>query len=201
MSDDLKTAELESMKTKADLLGVKYHPAIGADALREKIKAHEAAADQAAAAAEANTGPGPVMGSTPPAPAAVVVSAVEAQRARLRNLRDEATKLVRIRLSCLNPAKKEWSGEIITAGNSVLGSFKKFVPFSGADEGYHVPFIIYQVLKDRQCPLFYTEKSKNGVNMRKSKMIREFAIEILDQLTPDELHDLAQRQAMAKSID
>lgn len=32
-------------------------------------------------------------------------------------------------------------------------------------------------------------------------MIREFAVEVLPLLTEGELHDLAQRQAMAKAID
>jgi len=37
--------------------------------------------------------------------------------------------------------------------------------------------------------------------VRQGKLIKEFAIEVLDALTPGELHELAQRQAMAKSID
>ena len=97
----------------------------------------------------------------------------------------------------MNPAKAEWDGEIFVAGNSLIGSIKKFVPFN-ADDGWHVPNIILQMLRERQCQIFVTEKDSRGNKIRKGKLIREFAIEVLEPLTEEELHDLAQRQAMAK---
>jgi hypothetical protein len=196
MSEDLKTAELEALRSKADLLGVQYHPSIGYEKLLEKIRAHEAAAE-AAANGQKNTGAGEPAADTP---AVSQAAAVETQAQKLRRLREDATKLVRIRLTCLNPAKKEWPGEIITAGNSVLGSFKKFVPFAGADDGYHVPNIIFQVLKDRTCPVYYTDKSLNGVGVRRHRLIKEFAIEVLPQLSREEIDELARRQALAGSV-
>ena len=118
---------------------------------------------------------------------------------RLRRKR-EASELVRIRLTCMNPNKREWEGEIFSAGNSLVGTFTKYVPFN-VDDGWHVPQIILEMIRARQCQIFYTEKSRNGVNVRKGKLIKEFNVEVLPPLTPAELHDLAQRQAMAKSID
>ena len=100
----------------------------------------------------------------------------------------------------MNPNKKEWEGEIITAGNAGVGTFKKYIPFN-ADEGWHVPNIIYQVLKGRECQVFSTVTGPRGNKFRKGKLIKEFAIEVLPPLTEDELKDLAQRQAMAKSVD
>lgn len=108
----------------------------------------------------------------------------------------EATKLVRIRVTCMNPAKKEWEGEIFTVGNSVIGTHKRFVPFN-ADEGWHVPQIMLDMIKNRECQVFITEKSKHGVSVRRGKLIKEFAVEVLPPLTEEELKDLAQRQAMA----
>jgi hypothetical protein len=49
--------------------------------------------------------------------------------------------------------------------------------------------------------VFYPVKTMHGVTVRKGKLIKEFAIEVLPQLTPEELRDLAQRQAMANAID
>ena len=118
---------------------------------------------------------------------------------RLRK-RKEASELVRIRVTCMNPAKKEWDGEILSAGNSAVGTFKKYVPFNNED-GWHVPRIIYNQLLERKCQIFVTDKDGRGNKVRKGKMIREFAIEVLPQLTAAELRDLAQRQAMAKAID
>jgi hypothetical protein len=100
----------------------------------------------------------------------------------------------------MNPAKKEWDGEIFTAGNSLVGSMTKYVPFN-ADDGWHVPRIIYQQLVQRQCQVFTTVRDSRGNTSRKGKLIKEFAIEVLPMLTAEELKDLAQRQAMAKSID
>lgn len=189
-SEELAAEQLASLKSRADLLGVKYHPSIGAESLREKIKA--AMADKPAE---------PVASPPPEASAGAAAPVVESAGAKRKRLRDEAAKLVRIRLTCMNPLKKEHDGEIITAGNSAVGSFKKYIPFNGADDGWHVPNIIYQVLKDRMCPQYYTEKSKHGVSIRKSRLIREFAIELLPDLTQSELDELARRQAMAKSVD
>lgn len=175
--------ELAALKQRADMMGVSYHPSIGLEKLREKINAvlsdepkEEAPKLEAPAAGE------------------------ETEGQRNVRLKREASKLVRIRVTCMNPAKSEWPGEIISAGNSVVGSFSKFVPFN-ADEGWHVPEFVYKVLRDRQCQIFQTNTDSRGNKTRQGKLIKEFNIEILPPLTKEELHDLAQRQAMAKSID
>ena len=172
--------ELSALKARADLLGVSYHPSIGVEKLREKVNA-------------AVTKPEPVK-------EAVQVATPVSEAMRRKQLKQEAAKLVRIHLTCMNPAKKEWPGEVFTVGNALVGTFKKFIPFE-AEEGWHVPQIMYQMLKDRQCQIFVNGKSKNGVTIRTGKIIKEFAIEVLDPLTPKELQELAQRQAMAKSVD
>ena len=100
----------------------------------------------------------------------------------------------------MNPAKKEWEGEIFSCGNTTVGSFTKYVPFN-ADDGWHVPEMIYKMIRDRQCQVFYTVTDDKGNKIRRGKLIREFAVEKLPPLTPEELHELAQRQAMSKSID
>lgn len=178
---ELQQAELESLKARADLLGVSYHPSIGADKLRAKIA-------EATANREDQTSNEEVK----------VEEETIAQR-RLRKKR-EASELVRIRVTCMNPAKNEWEGEIITAGNSLVGTFKKFVPFN-AEDGWHVPRIIYNQLKNRQCQVFTTVKDSRGNKVRKGKLIKEFAIEELPPLSAIELKELAQVQAMKRSVD
>lgn len=162
---------LATLKARADMLGIKYHPSISLEKLREKVNASLGSEDQEVAAP--------------------VVDRAELQR--------KASELVRIRVTCMNPAKKEWEGEIFTVGNSVVGTFKKYVPFN-ADEGWHVPRIIYEQLKARECQIFVTVKGPRGNTTRKGKLIKEFAIEVLPPLTEEELHDLAQRQAMSQSV-
>ena len=164
--------ELTALKARADMMGVKYHPSISLEKLKEKITAH--------------------MNAEEDKP----VAEPEMDRAALQK---SASELMRIRVTCMNPAKKEWEGEIFTVGNSVVGTFKKYVPFN-ADEGWHVPRIIYEQLKDRECQVFTTVRDSRGNSTRKGKLIKEFAIEVLPNLTEEEIKELAQRQAMAKSV-
>ena len=177
--------ELDALKARANLLGVKFHPSISLEKLREKVNAAVTSDGAATSEEEAKD------------PAEPKQETIGEKRKRLKT---EALKLVRIRLTCLNPAKKEWEGEIITVGNSLIGSVKKFVPFN-ADDGWHVPHVIYQQLKERQCQIFYTATDARGNKVRKGKLIKEFAIEVLPPLTKEELDELARRQAMAKAID
>lgn len=172
-------SELDSLKARADMLGISYHPSIGVDKLREKVSAAMAATSEQ---------------DKPTQPVAETEN-----EARSRHVR-EASELVRIRVSCMNPNKKEWDGEIFTVGNSVAGTFKKFVPFN-VEEGWHVPRIIYNQLVERQCQIFVSHKDERGNSTRKSKTIKEFSVEVLPPLTAEELAELARRQAMAKSID
>lgn len=187
--------ELSALKARADMLGLSYHPNIGLEKLRIKVTAAMADEPEAVGPDETDESEAPQNS----VPAVEVVAETTMQR-RIRK-RKEATELVRIRVQCMNPAKKEWEGEIFTAGNSLVGSFSKFVPFSDAEEGWHVPRIIYNQLVERQCQVFTTIRDARGNSSRKGKLIREFAIEVLPNLTMTELKDLAQRQAMAKSID
>lgn len=192
MSDtELTQDELTTLKARADLMGITYHPSIGVEKLREKIAAAISTdgKDQSQAPAD-----DPAV--TPPADEPVAAPKVETEGERRKRKKMEALALVRIRLTCMNPNKKDWDGEIITVGNSLVGTVSKYIPFN-AEEGWHVPAIMLEMLKNRQCQLFSTVKTKNGISVRQSKLIREFAIEILPQLTEKELRDLAQRQAMA----
>ncbi len=176
--------ELAALKSRADMMGISYHPSIGLEKLREKVNAAiEGKADE-----------------TKQDAAVVVSSSGETEGQRNARLKKEASKLVRIRVSCMNPAKKEWEGEIFSIGNAVVGSFTKYVPFN-TEDGWHVPHMMYQMIKDRECQVFYTVTDSRGNKTRKGKLIKEFNVEVLPPLTPEELHDLAQRQAMAKSID
>ena len=107
----------------------------------------------------------------------------------------EARKLLRLRVICMNPAKKEWEGDTFTVGNTLIGTVNRYVPF-GNDNGWHVENIIYKMMKRRECQIYVTGKDGKGNSVRKAKLIKEFAIEILPDLTPEEIRALAQRQAM-----
>lgn len=178
--------ELTTLKARADLMGVRYHPSISLEKLRDKV----AGSLKGVAAEEGKVSPA----VEPIAPA------VESEGEQRFRLKREANELVRIRVTCMNPAKKEWEGEIFTAGNSLVGSFTKFVPFNN-EEGWHVPRIIYKQIIQRQCQIFVTTVDARNNKSRTGKLIKEFAVEVMPNLTPAELEALARRQAMAKSTD
>ena len=179
----LAATELENLKSRAEKLGVKFHPSISAEKLREKIKAAQ------------SEGEGSV-GEQPEVKSATGTNE-ESPAAKKLRMKREALKLVRIRITCMNPAKKEWEGEIFTVSNNAVGTVKRYVPFN-TEDGWHVEHILLEQLRERQCQIFVTEKDSRGNKVRKGKLIREFAIEVLDPLTEEELRELAQRQAMAK---
>lgn len=185
MTEETKQDEMTALKARADMLGLQYHPSIGLEKLREKVNG--AIADTPEVVPEKLK-------------ALVKEPEVETANQRRSRLKAEATRLIRIRVTCMNPAKKEWEGEIFTAGNAAVGSIKKYVPFN-ADDGWHVPHIIYQVMQDRMCQLFTTITDSRGNKIRRGKQIREFALEFMPALTKEELAELALRQAAAKSID
>jgi hypothetical protein len=166
-------SELDTLKTRAEQMGIKHHPSIGIDALRSKI-------DERLVNVESEK---------------PELTAVPSQKTSALELKKKAGELVRIRVASMNPAKREWEGEIFSVGNGVVGTFKKYVPF---DIEWHVPRIILNMIKARKCQTFFTEVDKRtGNKTRKGRMISEFAIEILEPLTQKEIQDLAQRQAMA----
>lgn len=164
--------ELEALKTRANLLGVKYHANISADKLREKI-----------AAAQTETRED---GEVPKKENSVL-----AERAALRA---EALKLVRVNITPMDPSKREYHGDIFSVSNSVF-SVKRFVPYNTV-EGTHIEKAILDNLKEKRVQIF-VKKKVNGREQKEGKLIAAYGIEILDPLTPTEIKELARRQAMA----
>lgn len=174
--------ELDTLKARADLIGVTYHPSISVKKLREKIAAH--------------------LADEPEVEDEVPVKAVEAETAgqRIRRMKQDALALVRVNVICMDPKKKEWDGEILAVGNSSLGTIKKFVPFNTTD-GYHIPKILFDMMDARQFQTFYTEKLKNGNSVRRGKLAKEFMLHVLPPLTQAELDNLAKVQAASGIIE
>jgi hypothetical protein len=179
-NDDLpQESELESLKATAKRMGIRFHPSSGVDSLKAKINEQMGMEDT-----------DPLADDEPE-----VEAPVETAAAMRKRVKAEATRLVRIRITCMNPAKKEWDGEIFTTGNSVTGSMKKYVQF---DTEYHVPHMMLTMIQSRMCQVFHTVTDKRTrQKVRKGKLVKEFAVEVLPDLTAEELKDLALQQAMA----
>lgn len=174
--------QLALLKTKADTLGVTYSGNIGIDALREKINAK--------------------MNGEPEKKEEVKAS--DAREKTPMEIRQElfldATRLVRVRITNMNPAKADLPGEIFTVSNRFVGEIKRYIPYGEQVDGWHVENMLLDMLKEKQFQQIRTKKGANGQILPDTKWVREFAIEELPALTPEELKVLANKQAAAAGM-
>ena len=187
--DELQVDEMTILKQRATMMGIKFSNNIGLEALRKKVAdAQEGITEQEQ----------PEVNPLATAPSAVQEDKLSmAQRIRLEN-----TRLVRVRIQNLDPKKKDLPGEILTVANDYMGTVRKYVPYGEAtDNGYHIPYCIYKLLKSRKFLHVSVKKGRNGKERVEQQWVREFAIEILPQLTEEELKQLGQAQLAAGSLN
>ena len=190
-------SELDMLKSRAKLMGITFSNNIGLDALKTKIEEHKQASEvktQTQATAQTNE-------QQPEAQTENQKN--KAKTISLRtHLQKEKMKLVRLRITNLDPKKKDLPGEILTIGNEYLGTVRKFVPFGEAtDNGYHVPYCLYEMLRDRKFLSIKTRKGPKGQTIVEQQMVREFALEILPPLTEAELARLSSAQLSSGGVE
>lgn len=143
--------------------------------------------------------------STATVPATAQIAEPVAPKKSLRQyLYETQMKLVRVRITNLDPKKKDLPGEIVTVANEYLGTVRKFIPFGEhTDEGYHIPQILLTELEGRKFLSINTSKKnkRTGTPEVSDRWAKEFAIEILPSLTVDELNRLATAQLAAGSVE
>ena len=103
----------------------------------------------------------------------------------------KAMKLVRCQISCNNPNKTSYQGEIFSARNKFIPEVKKFIPFNVPT---HVPMILLNMIKEKQLQTFVTEKLPNGMQTKRSKLVPEYSITVLPPLTSEEFNAIRQKQ-------
>ena len=120
----------------------------------------------------------------------------------LEGLREEeAQKLVRVIVRSNDPLKRESQGEIFTVGNrSINGGrpIKKYIPYNN-EEGWHIPNMLLDHLKAAETQIF-KKVTRNGQDFMEPTNIKAFNIEILPQLSEDELSTLQVKQKATGSI-
>lgn len=171
MAEELN--ELDVLKARATQMGMKFSPNIGLETLRTKIN-------------EALQGKG--NEETKP----------EDINAKRNKLRKEALKLIRIRVTDLDPKKKDLPGEILCVANEYIGTVRRYVPYNG--EPWHVEQCLLNMMKDREFLNIKTTRSKGDAVVIEKKWVKEYAIEILPPLTKEEIKQLAAAQAAAGSV-
>ena len=173
----IELAAFEALKAQANALGISFHPNIGKATLKEKVDKFrlEQEKDQVE-----------IVTAKPREPAVTKEALARA----------EALKLVRVEITCMDPSKSEYEGEIFSAGNSVVPTQKRYVPFAVP---WHVPQIIFNMIEAKEYLGFISKKVPGGASSKEKRLTKTYAVRVLDPLTPQELKDLGQRQAMAKA--
>ena len=196
-ADDLQMpSELDMLKQRAKMMNIQFSNNIGLDALKAKVEAALSgdAKEEPEAPTKAPETPAPVVN-------ALTGANPEKKKTLRQYLRDEKMKLIRVRITNLDPKKKDLPGEIITVANEYLGTVRKFVPFGEVtDNGYHIPKCIYDVLAERTFVSIKVRKGQRGEEIVEHQNAREFALEVLPQLTSDEIAKLAAAQTAGGNI-
>lgn len=171
--------ELELLKNRAAQMGIKHSPNIGIETLRQKIEDKLNGVENDSSEEEEGR----------------MLSKTEKLNLFRNELRRKALKLVRIRVTDLDPKKKDLPGEILCCANEYIGSVKRYVPYNG--EPWHVEQCILDMMKDKEFLNLKTTRGKNDAVQIDKKWVKEYAIEILPELTQEELTKLAAAQAAA----
>lgn len=208
-------SELDLLKSRAKMMGITFSNNIGLDALKAKVETKMAGEPEVqedildeqevpTEAIEPNALELGARANLAGIGAGAAKAEVEQRPETLREkLYRENMALLRCRITNLDPKKKDLPGEIITVANEFLGTVKVFVPFGEqTEEGWHIPTIIYNMIKTRK---FLNIRTVRDPRTRTEKVSTtwapEFAIEVLDPLTPQELKSLGQAQIAAGSLD
>lgn len=198
MTDDVtaaeKLAELEALRAQAQLLGIPFHTNTGAKRLSELIAEHQAPKDEPAGGTDGVNEP---KASTPATTqAAAPLTAGE----RAQEVRKQALKLVRVIITPNDPNKRDYDGDFFSGGNSLIGTHTRYVPYNN-ENGWHVEQIILDIIRSKKITRFVKVKTAGGVEVREARYSPAYAIQVLPDLTKEELAALGASQRARQAID
>ena len=127
----------------------------------------------------------------------VPLKEVDPEIALREKLKKEKLALVRVNVTNLNPDKRYLNGDIFTVGNKYIGTVRRFVPFNTP---WHIEKVIYEFIKSKQYASRYEVTRENRTTTEVS-LVPEYSIQVLPNLTKEELDDLAKAQLARNSIE
>lgn len=166
--------EFTLLKEQADVLGIQYSNNIGLETLKSRIQ--EKLGNDEESVEEAPT--------------------KKAKPSSRQKAIEEQTKLIRVRITCMNPNKREVPGGIFAVGNKYIGTVRKYIPYNTTEDGYHVPNCLLELLKRKKFTqrIKVKDRSVLGGERIETRTVNEFAIEVLPPLTEAEIKELAEEQ-------
>lgn len=167
MTEEISVAptEMDYLKRQAKVMGITFSNNIGVDALRKKIREKlEKVTDEEEFA-----------------------NAAEERYAREEAATKEANKLIRLSISCLNPAKINVEAEIWNARNKAYGTITRVVPTKV--DAWHVPNAIYMLMKEAKYLTVRKRKTPMG-DTQDLVELPEYSLVELPPLTEEEIAEL-----------
>ena len=176
--NNIEEVELENLKNKANILGINYHPTIGYGKLLEKVQSHTAEQEK----------------STSRKPEMTKEEAEDRADKKLRqSTRSKASRMLRVKISCRNPDKRAYKGEIFEVGNTVV-EHKRFIPFN---KEVNIPTMMVNFIKGKKF-VSYTPADPEAKVMQKRIIENEFDVTVLSALSEKDLKDLKRSQYASK---
>ena len=193
-ADEQAVDELTLLKERAKVMGIPFSNNISLETLRKRVADKMEGKDEAP---EVNA-----LTGDPEIAQAMVAKPLNPKdnAVALRKLMHaKQMRLVRVRITNMDPKKKDLPGEIWTVANEYLGTVRKFVPYGEqADDGFHIPYCLYRLLDSKRFLHIRDVKDRTTGIVRQDKVwAKEFSLDVLPTLTQGELDRLAAAQAAA----
>ena len=193
-ADEQAVDELTLLKERAKVMGIPFSNNISLETLRKRVADKMEGKDEAP---EVNA-----LTGDPEIAQAMVAKPLDpkANAVALRKLMHaKQMRQVRVRVTNMDPKKKDLPGEIWTVANEYLGTVRKFVPYGEqTDDGFHIPYCLYRLLDSKRFLHIRDVKDRTTGIVRQDKVwAKEFSLDVLPTLTQGELDRLAAAQAAA----
>ena len=186
--------ELTLLKERAKQMGIPFSNNISLETLRKRIADKMEGKDEP----EVN----PLAGDSEIAAITAAPKKLDAKQNALalrKLMQREQMKMVRVRITNMDPKKKDLPGEIWTVSNEYLGNVRKMIPYGEqTDEGFHIPYCLFRLLQSKRFLHIRTVKDRvTGLERQEKQWVKEFSLDVLPDLTKEELARLAAAQAAA----
>ena len=168
--------DLEAVREKATELGVKWHPAMKAATVQQKIDEF----------LEVNA-------PTYIAPSVLHETPAQTQARKLR----EATALIPITVTSMDPADASITAVTVSVGNRKIGQITKVIPFGFK---WYMPALLVKEMEQKMFVRNSMIPLPGGTERLNSQWIKKYAIQYHPMPTPQELRDLAKLQLQGNEL-
>ena len=193
-ADEQAVDELTLLKERAKVMGIPVANNISLGTLRKRVADKMEGKDEAPEV-NALTGDPEIAQALATKPLDPKANAVALRKL----MHAKQMRQVRVRVTNMDPKKKDLPGEIWTVANEYLGTVRKFVPYGEqTDDGFHIPYCLYRLLDSKRFLHIRDVKDRTTGIVRQDKVwAKEFSLDVLPTLTQGELDRLAAAQAAA----